>query len=311
MLFMELVGAMVGAGIASGRETATFFARYGLLGYPGVGLAMLVMVFIADTRMPRRWKDRWPEALWKLLQEAMLIVTGAAMLSGAGHVASLMLPIGPRWMAMALIYAGAIFTGVRIRSGMKWVGRMLLITMGGVFALGFSLPPAQGCAVYADHSWWGAFLHAVTYGGFNAALLWPVLAGARDRTQQCTAKTLIHACGFVGLVLCVSNALLLRHSALLGEMMPMLGMLKQAGTAGYWLGAGSLSLAILTTLLACIRNVRYRMSLVLLGCLALFPFDGLVDHLYPVIGSACLILLVTAKFVNCVSPPFISGKAML
>ena len=64
MLAWELVGAVVGAGLASGREIASFFTQYGGWGMLGVVLSVGVLVSLADVTLPSSWRGRWPERLW-------------------------------------------------------------------------------------------------------------------------------------------------------------------------------------------------------------------------------------------------------
>ena len=93
MLAWELVGAVVGAGMASGREIASFFTQYGGWGMVGILLSVGVLVWLSDVRHPAPWHGRWPERLWQLLQTLLLIATGGAMLSGSGEVAALTLSL--------------------------------------------------------------------------------------------------------------------------------------------------------------------------------------------------------------------------
>ncbi|MBR3763152.1 MAG: hypothetical protein IKK57_01200, partial [Clostridia bacterium] len=66
-LSWELLGAAVGAGLASGREIASFFGQYGMAGVAGAGLSVIVMYLLADASLPLSWLGRWPERLWRAL----------------------------------------------------------------------------------------------------------------------------------------------------------------------------------------------------------------------------------------------------
>ena len=52
MLTWELLGAVFGAGIASGREVASFFARYGVWSNLGIVVAGLTMMYLASGELP-------------------------------------------------------------------------------------------------------------------------------------------------------------------------------------------------------------------------------------------------------------------
>ncbi|MGN0763091.1 MAG: hypothetical protein ACI4MK_06870, partial [Aristaeellaceae bacterium] len=90
---MAAVGAVVGAGFASGREIDSFFSRYGAWSWLGVaaaaavagGIALGVMRRPGQGGMPEGWRGRWPGRLWQGMFGALLLFTGGAMLAGAGE----------------------------------------------------------------------------------------------------------------------------------------------------------------------------------------------------------------------------------
>lgn len=312
MLAWELVGAVIGAGLASGREIASFFARYGTWGCLGILAAVAVMTALSDTFIPLRWQGRWPAALWKTLLSLLLIATGGAMLSGAGEIASLTLPFqGAYWLGMGVTLLLAWLLAQRTLHGLAWVSRGLLAVLTVLIFLGFMLPPMQAVPVSEMHPS-AAILRAVTYGGFNAAIQVPIVLQAAEMSQR-EKKCAIRTAGLlILLVLMLGNAVLMRHSALLGEAMPFVRMLSSLGKAGYTLGAFSLYLSILSTLTACLRGLSGRCwCLAAIVSAALFGFSGVVDTLYPLLGGGCLVMLAAAKLTNCYSRPFHSQRDMI
>ncbi len=312
MLTWELVGAVIGAGLASGREIASFFSRYSLWSYMGIILAVLVMVFLADTQIPQSWRKRWPAALWSALLTLLLIATGGAMLSGSGEIAALTLPFhGAYWIGMAATLLLSWFLAHRTVSGLAWVSRMLLGVLALLIILGLTVPPMQA-ALLQPVSIPEVLLRGMTYGGFNAALQVPIVALAVRCSRKQKRRAAIYAGLLILCLLLLGNTVLLRHPALQGEAMPFIRMLTNFGKFGYYLGSACLYLAILSTLTACLRGLGRRpvfsAGIILV---ALLGFTGVVEIAYPLLGSGCFLLLVAAKFTNSAPGSFISPRDML
>lgn len=309
MLAWELVGAVVGAGLASGREIAAFFARYGRWSYPGIIMAVGMLVWLASAEMPINWRGRWPEYLWRSLLTLMMIATGGAMTSAAGEVAALVTPVrGAYGLGMLLTLLLAWFLACRSHTGLAMASRILLALLAVLLCLGFTLPPMKGVPVDRNDGV-EVLLRAVAYGGFNAALQWPLATAAGSQYKR---RSLIASGLIVFMMLFMGNGLLLRHSAFLGEPMPFLKMMQPLGKVGYALCAASLYLAVLSTLTACIRAERGRIfPLMAMATVSLLGFGGIVDAIYPALGICCMLLLLVAKIMNSAEGPFLSRKDML
>lgn len=307
----ELVGAVVGAGLASGREIASFFARYGGWGYAGILLAVGMLLFLADVPLPANSHGRWTGRLWKALLSLLLIATGGAMLSGAGEVAALTLPIhGAYGIGLLATLLLAWLLACRTTAGLAWVSRLLLGVLAMLIGIAFTLPPMQAVSIELT-SPVHALLRGLTYGGFNAALQWPIVQGmpplARERRRAAS-----HAGLMILMLLILGNALLLRHPALLGEPMPFLRLMSGLGKPGYYLGAVSLYLAILSTLTACLRGLHGSgLSVIGILLVSLLGFTGVVEVIYPLLGGGCFVMLVAAKLTNYSAKAFLSRKDML
>lgn len=312
LLTWELVGAVVGAGLASGREIAAFFSRYGAWSVAGIILAVCVIYVLADACLPCAWHGKWPEMLWNTLLSLLLIATGGAMLSGAGEVAALMLPLhGAYWLGMLGTLLLAWFLANRTVTGLAWVSRVLLCVLTALIVLGLTLPPMKAASMIA-YSPWEALLRGLTYGGFNASLQAPIMAMAVDRPSKDRKRAAWMAGLLILLLLLLGNAVLLRHPALLMEPMPFLKMLQAFGKPGYYLGGVSLYLAILSTLTACMRGLKGGMlSGAGILLVSLLGFTGVVEIAYPLLGGGCFLMLLAAKLMNSCPNPFHSRKDML
>jgi len=306
MLTWELVGAVVGAGLASGREVASFFSQYGRWSIVGVLAAVFTLIVLAEPHIPASWQSRWPEKLWHVLLSLLLIATGGAMLSGAGEIASLTVPVhGAYWLGMGGTLILAWVLAYRAAGGLAWVSRVMLCALGILILLGFSLPRTSA-VVLNRTSLPKALASGLTYGGFNAALQASILQADRKKYPQ--VRRHVRMSGLIVLILLLlSNAVLLMHPSLMGEAMPFIHMMRSFGKVGYYLGAVCLYLAILSTLTACLRGLgRKPYALLGIGFIGLLGFEGVVGKTYPLLGGACFLMLTMAKFTNSVSGPFIS-----
>ena len=295
MLTWELLGAAVGAGLASGREVASFFGRNGAWGYTGILLAVGTIALLASATLPPRWRGRWPERLWEVVQGMLLTVTGGTMLSGAGEAAAMALP--GRWThlgAMALTLMLAWSMSGRTNAGLGRVSRLLLLAMALLLlpALG---RPSAGKAPPAEAGVLPGLIRGAFYGGFNAALMHPLLQG-RGGEQH---RSLVRACVLLALLLGAGLYVLLRHGAAMEEEMPFVLIASEAGRGALLLAAACLYLATLSTLTACLRGLG-RGLWPLLGTVlaATLGFSGAVEAAYPMLGALCMAMLLAMRGAN-------------
>lgn len=309
-LTWELFGAAVGAGLASGREIASFFGRYGGWGFAGIVLSALVLAVMAEARMPQMWRGRWPERLWRSLNALLLTVTAGAMLAGAGEIAVIALP-GARYPAMGATLFAAWLLARRMERGLAWVGRLLMVGLAALLLWGACLPPMRA-AGEASPAIAQGLLRAVTYGGFNAALMQPLLAQCRLPSRQ-RRGSLRGACAMLACLLGAGLAVLLRHPAVGGAPMPFMQLAGQLGGAGQALMGLCLYLAALSTLTACMR-VLHGWWTAGIAAAALGGFAGTVDAAYPLLGAGCVAMLLAmraANLLNSCRNTFHSGQGVL
>ena len=308
MLTWELVGAVVGAGLASGREVASFFSQYGAWGYGGIIISISTMIFLADTHMPIQWRNRIPEVVWNLMFRLLLMVTGGAMLAGSGEIFAKALPIhGASGIGMIGTIALASMLAIKAPNGLAIISRILMGVMLLLLCLGFFIQPMKGVAI-VEHNQCGALIRGMTHGGFNAALLVPVIAGMKVENTMPIRRSIRYAAGIVLTLLTLGNTLIMRHSVLLQEQMPFVRLLSQLGKPGYCLGLGTMYMAILSTLTAVMHGLRASAIWIIGICIvALAGFENVVEWGYPALGCICFGLLVVAKFINCQPNSFQSG----
>lgn len=299
MLTWELVGAVIGAGLASGREIASFFSRYGVWGYGGITIAVTVLIWLSSPPRMTCRQNKLFEKVRAALLSLLVMTTGGAMLSAAGELAMLMLPQhGAQQIGMILTFILACLLAYRSKSGLAWVSCILMIVLMAVLLCGLLQKPQQHGFIQEQDAV-KAMLHGAVYGGFNAALQIPLLM-AYKRDDTAVRKAIKRAGGLIGLLLMLGHTVLLKHPALIAESMPFIRLTGFLGKTGYYLYGSCLYLAVLSTLIACLRGIKAGgIPIVCIWTIALLGFSGVVDLVYPVLGAACMLLLILSKLPNC------------
>ncbi|MCL2810387.1 MAG: hypothetical protein FWD25_00645 [Clostridia bacterium] len=324
---LALVGAVIGAGFASGREVMRFFAQYGVWGYAGAALAAAAMGVLALRVMglaarcgarsfgglSRHLLGRFGGMAGGLLFVALLSVTGAAMLSGAGELAAIVLPIGP---AYAVGYYGMLLCALLV----AWRGMGGLAACGGVLVplccclyVPLILLPAAGEGVaLAPVAHWQAIPMALSYAALNIALAagllcesGPGLSGSGHRRAALTGGAVLG-----GLLLLAIITLERGPGELRTAPLPMVALAAKLGKPGFYLSAAVLCLAMLSTLATVLRGlfmqmpegwsgpIRWMLPCACCFLLGLVGFDSLVGTVYPALGWCAAALIVAL----CVQP---------
>lgn len=307
---LELCGAMIGAGFATGREVASFFSQFGPWSWLGVaaGTGTIALLGKALARgCARRGVENlavcFPGAWGWISRGAFLLLlftTGGAMTAGAAELAELTLPLqGAGWLGgagtlgLCWMMARGKLPALTVLSG------ALMVVLTALMGLCWLLPPTQGFSLTAASPTWPALaacVRGVCWGGFNLAFAAPLVC---RRTALPHAP--ICAAGLLALLLALGNGLMLRHPALWNHPLPMAALFSALGKSGYVLGVAALYLAILTTLIAVFqglgemlpRALVWRDGLALVGVagIATVSFQGIVGVGYPLLGALCLCIL--------------------
>lgn len=304
----ELCGVAIGAGFASGRELAVFFARFGPWSWLGVGASALVMGAACwgimrcpgTSGMPRCWEGRWQAKLWRGMFSLLMIATGGAMLSAGGELAALLPLPGCEALGLGGTLLLAWWLARRDSPALAQVSRALVAAMVLVVLSGLVLPGAPA-TLLVEASPWQSLPMGLCYGGFNAALAAPMMASAGETLEPHQRRWC--ASGFAAvtaILLCCGNGALLRHPEAIGAELPFVYLAAPMGKAGYALCASGLYLAAVTTLSACMKSLRSLLGpwmAAVTAAMALLSLSGMgtiVAVVYPVLGGLCAALLAWA-----------------
>jgi len=312
---VSCVGAVIGAGFASGREVIVFFTQYGV---HAVWLTMLAVVLMAGlcalcikasqkTGKMNSWTDLFEHSFVPSAASFMLLtLTSGAMLSAAGHMTALL------WcsdMAYPAGVLGSLLTawliGYRSIKPLGWVSAVLTLMLLIALMICLSaVPPA-----YADmrmkppaSALVKAAFRATGYASMNMTLAIGVVS--RGGIDTGVWKTAGLFGWLMAILLLISNSLYGRHPELVDTAFPIVRLLAEYGRTGYFFSIWLLYLSILTTLISVIYALRsaveayteswsIRILLVITVPLAVSKvgFSDIVERLYAPAGLICLLIV--------------------
>ena len=322
---LALLGGVIGAGFASGREILRFFAGHGRMA-PAAIIAALFMLLVLFLRLPEQMQRCGAVSLMQLCRAKlgrrfgafcgalfMLLcaITGAAMLAASAELGALMLPYRhayPLSLVFSLLLALALALGGF--SGLALPGALLAALTPILLIRLLALPAGEACflpAMTPDLPV-RALCDGASYGALSSAqmagLLSLLAASPRKVRQQ---ATLIFSLLF-GVMLALGTAVCQKHMpAIVHQALPFVYLSRSLGAQGYMLVALSMYAAALSTLCVMLRALMPPAAtarsalLATAGCLALsqLGFDTLIAHGYPILGALCAGLLLVLCLPVC------------
>lgn len=316
---MACVGAMIGAGFASGREIVTFFTRYGLNSWWLMLLSVAVMTLLCMLCMRAAVRYSGTECWCAMLEKKkigaktcmalLLTMVGGAMISAAGQMVMFLWP--SEWayslgVVVTLLLAwGAGFGQTRI---FGWIGSGLIcLFLVSVLWVLRCIPAETGIVLQRSLSitaLLSAAVRATGYAAMNMALsIGMVCRCAGASTRETRGKSVLFGMMMAAL-LCISNTLYMQHPSLLDAPFPIVPLLATFGRRGFVASVGLLYLSIFTTLIAVLYALRCMVkayvrnrclqSILTMGLplgLSAVGFAGIVDAWYAPAGIICMLLV--------------------
>ena len=310
---LACVGAVVGAGFASGREVVVFFTQYGSHAWWLIILAALIMTGLCmlcmsaaqkqgccenwDGLMQGRWFAQWCSIL-------LMVLTSGAMISASGHMVALL------WAHPCAYAVGALGTLLAA----WWIGfcsmkPLNLISAALTLALLCALmtvlvqTPPDSVAFTRGISGSvlaGAVIRAVGYAAMNVMLAVGIICRSAEHTQSMPVASALFG-WLIGVLLLIAQCAYARHPETHQMAFPMVQLLSRHGRSGYLFSIVLLYLSVITTLTSVLYSLRtavethicrndLRCLLVLGAPLAVsgLGFSDIVDRLYAPAGLICL-----------------------
>ena len=296
-----VIGAMVGAGFASGREIMAFFSRFGayswgLIALCSAGMTVLLYRIMAGAEsvqglLPDGRGQSMGRAVWLLL----FSFTGGAMLSAAGELAALTMPLPcARWLGGGLTLLMCCFAGERSLSLSAGLGKCLLPLL--LLAL-LLCRRVRGTTMATPAFSALAVLDALGYGGLNVTLAAQMICEiGKGKSRQEKRSAALQCGAALGALLLLANSVLMRHGEAKDAALPVVVLLRDYGKEGFYLSAALLYLAVVTTLISQLRGLKALLpprhgpiaSALLVSAASLLGFQGIVGKAYPLLGWAAM-----------------------
>ncbi|MBQ6998623.1 MAG: hypothetical protein IJN62_02425 [Clostridia bacterium] len=318
-IFMCCVGAIIGAGFASGQEIMSFFVNYGKSGIGGVvlsGILFFVYVYIAlkkiclynITSFSGYFKDvagKRSADFIQVISYGFMFASFAVMVSGSGAVAEQLFGANTLGIVFMAVLCFVVFLkGV---DGMVAINAFMtpLITIGiiivGIFALVFNCADVFSVAGILKPVTDNFFVSSIVYVSYNTVTLIGILLPLKERITS--GKVAFFSALLSGGVLALMGLMLwasmwIFKAELVNVDVPMLFIADKAGEVMRWGYAAVLYMAMITTavssgfaLLSFLKN-RIRINNAVLSailCVASVPlayvgFSDLVNKLYRFFG---------------------------
>lgn len=311
---LALLSGVVGAGFASGRELAYFFAGHGAYAFCAVLLSCAAIALLF-CRLPAQLERAGAESLLSLCRVRfgrrfgrlcaglfflLFAVTGGAMLAACAELAALVLPLRHAYgLGMLLSLIAAAWLAARGLSGLALPGAVLCVLLPLLLVKLLLLPTGEAAFAPAGHA-----LHAAAsglcYGALNAAMVCGTLPLLLPLTKKQRLRAALLFSAMLMLLLTLGVLTLGRHrQAAAGQALPLVYLSRSLGKSGYYLCACTLYAAALSTLCAMLvglsRMLSARRGMLLSAALCLLfasaGFTRLIERAYPTLGWLCAALL--------------------
>lgn len=314
---LTLIGAVIGAGFASGQEIWQFFcihgsrARFGVLAAVAVFYCLLLLIAQISRKYNIRSYDRLIELLagstigpiFKHLFALLLWSGLTVMLAGSTVMAKTV--FSTQGWPVTVLTAVTVFLVTYYRvSGLAKANELLIPFL--IFLLCFFfirslvVPGTMEEMPISNKSW---LLSAILYVAFNSAVLLVVTPSLTlEADRKSVVRGIAFACaGLCTLLLGIAHMLQKYWAILQSAEMPMLTAAQYLIPAAPWLYSILLWIALITTAFASALGIVQYLNmysnrpnhwmlgiLVVSGLLAQHGFANLVGLLYPAMGYVCL-----------------------
>lgn len=327
---LACIGAVIGAGFASGREIMVFFSQYGKWSWVLILLATGTMSMICAMMMRKMREcssDKWCELYQgqsmpiRWLGEGCLFVlmaaTGGSMLSASGELIALMLPVHGAY-TIGLI-GTLLIAWVMAQRSVKPLATLSGVLMIGILASYLIMmvmeEPTTDLVIIEREINFSllakAGISAVGYGCMNIAVSLGVVFECSHTTSRRVFRTSILFGLVLTSLLLICNYLLLQHSELQDAAFPIVQLLSKTGRTGFYLSAGILYLAVLTTCIAVLCTLQnmvfshvknklaaHGITLLIPLLVSLIGFKQIVADVYAPLGIACLLFVYCPVFIQ-------------
>lgn len=333
-IIFVIIGTLIGAGFASGREIYLFFSKYGENGKIGIiltgiitGIIIYKVLEITKTYEINNYNKLLQRINWKhsklnkyinLIVNSFLLISFYIMIAGfsAYIEQTYNTPIyisSTIFVIICYIIFKKSIQGVIKANEILVPILIMLITYLGIKNIPYSFNTRIATSVQAGSSGW--IIGSILYASYNSILLIPVLTGLRnylDSKKQIIKISIISSSVIIILALFI-YFLLLRGEFFISELeMPLIEITMQFGTIFKYIYGFVIIASIFTSAISAgysfLGNVsktkkNYEIILIIICITGIvvsnIGFSKLVEMLYPLFGVLGLIQIwMLVKFKN-------------
>lgn len=320
-----IIGTLIGAGFASGREIYIFFSNYGQKGIFGIILtSILTSVIIYRVLIIEKtyeitnynklleiinWKNFRINKILNKIIDLFLLVSFYIMVAGFSSYMKQKFNI-PLYLSSSIFTSICYLVFKKNIDGLIKVNEFLVpililfILYFGVKNIPYIIQTKPEIITFKKHGW---IISSVLYASYNSIILVPVLTGLRDYLKN--KKDIIKISVISGfIILCLATLIflmLLRDTYFLSQIdMPLLYITEEYGTAfevlyGFIIIASIFTSAI-STGYSFLKNTsdgkKYNKMLIFLCVSAVavskIGFSNLVETLYPLFGILGILQII-------------------
>lgn len=322
-IVLVIIGALIGAGFASGQEVYSFFYSYGKIGLLGIIITFFIISFfiykslkiICDNKINSYGeflgmfiKNRKVTKIINVIMNILLLISFYIMIAGFGAYFEQEIGISRIIGSSILAVMSAIvfFTSVKgVIKASEYIVPVLIIFITIIGCINLSTINTEIDIPVLKSGW---LLSSIVYSSFNMILLIPVLISLREQiTRKSNIKYIAIICGILMVTISIMIFMLLPKCDvdIATLEMPVVYVISSAFTKFKSIYAFIILSSIFTTAISIgigflqniCKNEKKYPQFVLFMCITSlivsnFGFSKLVNMVYPVFGYLGIIQMI-------------------
>ena len=321
---MMILGAVIGAGLASGQEIVIFFAQYGFVSIVfaflffalfAYGLTQFLKYGKFTSKNPDFLKKYPKNFIFESCEGVIFLIFSSTMVAGAESLLNEFVCKFDFKLWSILILLLAVIVASK---GLKWMVNvnkilvpLIIVTTIIVCCLSFSFSPHSDIAFSFDFSNL-AFLSVscILYAACNLMVVNKITTelGSKLSDKKIKKVAIISSCILFLIIALIIISLLVNDNSLLFVDLPMIYLAFMIHPNVGFVYAAIILVCIFTTLISTLYSLTgcikvkiksnflpYIISAVITFALSLFGFDSIVRYSYPLIGALGVVMIFNIK----------------
>ena len=324
---MVIMGTLVGAGFASGREIYLFFYQYGYLGLIGIVISSIItslIIYIVLDIIQKRKIEHYGELLEKLnpkhqrmnllfhyIVNSFMLISFFIMTAGFSAYMKQNYNIHTYISGTIFIILCYLVFQKNLQGMMKINSYLVPFLLFCIIFLGIKNMPyliETKMTIEVPTKQAGFFISSMLYASYNSIVLIPILVSMKKYSKDSKSNLLIASLSGITMILLsfCTYGLLLKGQFFIKDLeLPLLQITLEYGKIFYYTYSFVIIFSIFTSAIATgysfLENVSknqksYQKNLILISIVAIFVsnigFSNLVQTLYPLFGILGLLQII-------------------